>query len=177
MSVIRTELVQKAAIFALAAHGAIGQRRKHVDEPYYNHVERVAATCGLSMRCNWRMTCVAFLHDTIEDTKITAKDLRLVFPEEVVEDVIALTKPDVTTGLRAYRAAHYRAQVSQASFEARCVKLADMIDNLSSILKHDPSFARVYAPECEAMLMCLSGTDPVLELILRDKLRVQMEVS
>lgn len=170
MSVTREENIRLAATFALAAHGAIDHRRKHIDEPYFNHLERVAATVGLSMRCNARMTIVAFLHDVVEDTKITAQTLRRTFDDQVIADVLALTKPHVSLGTRRWRSDFYRAQVAQASFEARCVKLADMIDNLPSIAAHDPEFAKVYTPECEQMLIALEGTDPVLELIARSKI-------
>lgn len=173
MSVTHQEKVTIAACFAFAAHTATGKKRRHSGLPYYSHVEAVAATVGLSMHCNARMTQVAFLHDILEDTQITETDLARVFDAEVVTDVMALTEPSVGQHAnRNLRKMKYREQLAKASREARCVKLADQIDNLPSIAEHEPSFLAVYLGESAELLVALAGrTDPILEMILESKIR------
>ncbi|MFC2753139.1 MAG: guanosine-3',5'-bis(diphosphate) 3'-pyrophosphohydrolase [Cardiobacterium sp.] len=67
---------------------------------------------------------VAVLHDILEDTPLTADDLRVAgFSEAIVEAVLALTcKADESRITAAYRAA--------SNPLARVVKLADVAENL-----------------------------------------------
>jgi (p)ppGpp synthase/HD superfamily hydrolase len=72
---------------AKAAHR--GDFRKDGKTPYFEHVKEVASRVS-----GWDVKTVAILHDTIEDTVITAEDLRSVgFPKRIVDAVKALTKP------------------------------------------------------------------------------------
>ena len=45
---------------------------------------------------------------------------------------------------------------------AKTIKLADVIDNTSSIVKHDPHFARLYLNEIEALLEVIWQGHPAL---------------
>ena len=72
---------------------------KHADQydklgdPYVEHLRRVAQR----LRTDTEKT-VAWLHDILEDTDMTADDLAAAgFPDEVVEAVIALTKREGET--------------------------------------------------------------------------------
>lgn len=72
---------------AKAAHR--GDFRKDGKTPYFEHVKEVASRVS-----GWDVKTVAILHDTIEDTVITAEDLLSVgFPKRIVDAVKALTKP------------------------------------------------------------------------------------
>lgn len=74
----------------IAAKQHAGQLDQH-DMPYILHVLRVM------MRAKtMRGKCIAALHDTVEDTKITAKDLRKagVF-DDIISGVLLLTRNDV----------------------------------------------------------------------------------
>ena len=67
-------------------------------------------------------TCVALLHDVVEDTSVTLADLAQVFPAEVVEAVALLThQPDTD----------YFAYVQKIGTNplAKAVKLADLTHN------------------------------------------------
>lgn len=80
-------MVAKAFTVARLAHQ--GQKDK-AGAPYILHPVRVAIACKGSVR-----KTVALLHDVIEDTDITEKDLLdKGFPEEVVTAVVRLTCGD-----------------------------------------------------------------------------------
>lgn len=152
-----------AEIFARAAHA--GQVRKYTGVPYWHHCRNVAALVenktSFEMEDYEDAVNAAWLHDTIEDTKITAADIAAVFGERVASIVVELT--DDTTGKnRAARKAIDRARLSAATDIAQTVKCADLIDNTRSIVEHDPTFARVYLAEKRALLDVLSEADPLL---------------
>lgn len=65
-------------------------------------------------------------------------------------------------GRRAERKALDRAHLAGAPDEAQTIKCADLIDNTSSIVAHDPAFARVYLEEKRALLEVLTRADPTL---------------
>jgi (p)ppGpp synthase/HD superfamily hydrolase len=92
--------------------------------PHFEHVLRVADAVDGSEE-----TAVAFLHDVLEDTPVTAEDLRdLGVPPDVVEAVELLTRSD-SMSYQSYieRIAHGTSRAAQL---ARAVKLADLSDNL-----------------------------------------------
>lgn len=103
----------------IAREAHAGQTDKS-GQPYIGHPLRVmAALRGEHERM------AAVLHDVIEDTPITADDLRAAgCPEEVVVAVIALSKAD------GEAQDDYLARVA-ANPMARTVKLADIADNSS----------------------------------------------
>ena len=58
-----------------------------------------------------------------------------------------------------------RDHSASASADAQTVKLADLISNSKSIVKHDPNFARVYIKEKEALLQVLDKGNSRLHAI------------
>lgn len=96
--------VEAARLFATAAHGAIGQRRKYLNTPYIEHPAAVAALVGRHCAGDPAMVAAAWLHDVLEDTQVTAQTLRDNFGQEVTALVLALSDlegPEV--GNRAVR--------------------------------------------------------------------------
>lgn len=85
---LKGEKMYKLA-YALAQKAHAGQTRKDKKTPYFEHVKEVASRVS-----GWDLKTVAILHDTIEDTKVTAQSLLDEgFPEQIVAAVVALTKP------------------------------------------------------------------------------------
>ncbi len=85
---LKGEKMYKRA-YALAQKAHAGQTRKDKKTPYFEHVKEVASRVS-----GWDLKTVAILHDTIEDTKVTAQSLLDEgFPEQIVAAVEALTKP------------------------------------------------------------------------------------
>lgn len=155
-------LIDRALMFARAAHEAKDQRRKYTGEPYIVHPMAVA-TIVASVPHTDDMVAAALLHDTVEDTHVTLEDIESEFGEEVAELVFWLTdisKP--TDGNRSVRKALDRAHIGQAAMAAKTIKLADLIDNTKSIVSNDPAFARVYLREKAALLEVLRDGDPLL---------------
>lgn len=156
-------ILEKARVFATAAHTAINQRRKYTNEPYINHPARVAYTVAAVPGSTVEMVAAAWLHDTVEDTAITHEDLVSEFGAATASLVRQVT--DVSIGLngnRAYRKALDSLHLFDASAEAQTIKLADIIDNTESILEHDPKFARVYCKEISTLLDLMHKGDPRL---------------
>jgi (p)ppGpp synthase/HD superfamily hydrolase len=112
--------LEDAICLACEAHG--GQKYPSPQgEPYVLHLLRVMlAVEGESSRM------AAVLHDILEDTPVTATDLReRGIPERVVDAVRALTHLDSTT---------YESYIETVDGDdlAREVKLADLADNLAN---------------------------------------------
>lgn len=151
-----TSLVYKAQVFATAAHGAVGQVRKYTGEPYIVHPAEVVGILRTAGVTDQYMLAAAWLHDVVEDTHLTQRDLLTVFGPVVCILVNQLTDqygPEV--GNRAHRKALECERTRLAHPEAKSVKLADLISNTRSIVEHDPRFARTYLKEKAALLEVL----------------------
>lgn len=72
---------------------------------------------------------IAVLHDVIEDTNVTAVELRSIFGDEVTKGVLALTKNE-TLPTKAERMKDSLDRINQQVVEVGIVKLADRITNL-----------------------------------------------
>lgn len=154
--------VERARVFATAAHAAVGQVRKYTFEPYIVHPTEVASIVATVPHTD-EMLAAAYLHDTVEDTGVTIADIRAEFGEEVAELVGWLTdvsKPE--QGNRAVRKAIDREHTAMAPAGAQTVKLADLIANTRSIVKHDAAFAKTYLAEKRLLLEVLTRGDAVL---------------
>ena len=155
-------MVERARVFATAAHAAVGQKRKYTFEPYIVHPTEVASIVATVPHTN-EMLAAAYLHDTEEDTCVTNEDIAREFGAEVAELVGWLTdvsKPE--DGNRAVRKAIDREHTAQAPAEAQTVKLADLIANSRSIMAHDPAFAKTYLEEKRMLLEVLTRGDATL---------------
>jgi len=76
---------------------------------------------------------VAMLHDVLEDSETEEELLRDLFPSDVVDDVVMLTRaPAETIDLSATYAAYIDRIATQGSRIAREVKLADIQDHLAA---------------------------------------------
>ena len=111
---IYTELTIKAMNLAYNAHH--GQFDKG-GVPYIFHPIHLAEQMDDEVS-----TCVALLHDTVEDTAVTLEDLASIFPQEIVEAVDLLTHRDGVEYFDYVRAI-------KANPVAVKVKLADLAHN------------------------------------------------
>ena len=110
-----TDLTKKALVISFNAH------KEQVDKsgmPYVYHPYRIAE----QMEDEYS-TCVALLHDVVEDTDITLEDLKdKGFPKEVLEAVALMTHDDETPYFE------YIKRIKTNPI-ATAVKLADLQDN------------------------------------------------
>ncbi len=149
-------LIERASHLAVDAHE--GQTRKYTGDPYVEHCRAVALIC-LRHRLPDHILAAAWLHDTVEDTDITLDDLAKAFPPETVAAVAYMT--DQCPGKnRAERKAAECARLATGTPEQQSLKLADLIDNIASIVEHDPKFAVTYLAEKRALLDALTGAWP-----------------
>lgn len=81
----KPRLLEKAALICVTKHA--GQRDK-MGQAYFQHPMRVAMRCQTD-----EQKMVALLHDTIEDTDVTAEYLLAEgFPQSVVDGILSVTK-------------------------------------------------------------------------------------
>ena len=114
------ELYDLALRIAIRAHE--GQKDKSGRE-YVMHPIRVAERCK-----DPKAKIVALLHDTIEDTDVTAEYLRSQgFPEEIIEGVLSVTKQEGEEGEENYEDFVLRAAQNPLGKE---VKQADLEGNM-----------------------------------------------
>lgn len=155
-------IVERARVFATAAHAAVGQLRKYTFEPYIVHPAEVASIVSTVPHTE-AMLAAAWLHDTVEDTGVTIEVIRAEFGTEVAELVGWLTdvsRPEA--GNRAHRKALDRAHTASSPADAQTVKLADLIANTRSIMAHDESFAKIYLEEKRLLLAVMNKGDATL---------------
>lgn len=127
-------LVVRAAEFAARAHAR--HRRKDVDEtPYINHLAHVArllAEAGYDAE----LVAAGYLHDTIEDVRVTYEELLAEFGQDIADLVLAVTD-DKSLRWQMRK----QAQVDHAAGSPPRVvalKLADKISNLYSLRDTPP---------------------------------------
>ena len=157
---IFTNLTKQAKFFAHRAHDAIGQKRKYSGEPYWVHVDEVAAIVAEHGGSELAIAA-AFLHDTVEDTGVKLNEIMLRFGIPVGRLVEELTDVYVHEAYpklkRDERKARERDRLSKISDEAKLIKVIDLISNTKSIVEHDPEFAVTYLKE-KALLLPLIAT-------------------
>lgn len=148
-------------LFAIKWHGK--QKRKYTGYPYWTHLLYVAYTV-------YRITkdeisaIVGIFHDILEDTECTHKDLDRFLNEfyaphavkKIIKGVEHLTDeytrisyPELNRKKRKELEAERLGTVPNW---IKTIKLADLIDNSKSIVKHDKDFAVVYLKEKEEVL-------------------------
>ncbi|HVF24607.1 MAG TPA: bifunctional (p)ppGpp synthetase/guanosine-3',5'-bis(diphosphate) 3'-pyrophosphohydrolase, partial [Anaerolineales bacterium] len=92
------ELIQRAYRVAGEAHR---EQKRHSGEPYINHCLAVASILA-DLRVPADVVAAGLLHDTVEDTTVTLKDLKRDFNDDIaslVDGVTKLTKlPRVSRG-------------------------------------------------------------------------------
>jgi (p)ppGpp synthase/HD superfamily hydrolase len=129
---LKGEKMYKRA-YALAQNAHAGQTRKDKKTPYFEHVKEVASRVS-----GWDLKTVAILHDTIEDTKVTALSLLDEgFPKQIVDAVVALTKPK--------NCKNYLAEVRRKILPnklARVVKISDNYANMRDRVSEWPKSAK-----------------------------------
>ena len=80
--------------------------------------------------------CAAILHDTIEDTETTVEELQEHFGEKITSIVLEVTDDkSLEKSVRKQKQVEHAASISH---EAKLVKLADKIANITDIINTPP---------------------------------------
>jgi (p)ppGpp synthase/HD superfamily hydrolase len=151
--------IEKAMIFAQAAHA--GQIRKFSKLPYFLHLQSVANMVQCFETAP-EMVTIAYLHDTLEDTDVEFEDLAKEFGLYIANGVQALTNEEKSFGTRAQRKAADNARLSFINGQLQSIKLADILDNVPSMLASDPEFGKKYLLEKIETVSLLDKAHPVL---------------
>lgn len=144
--------------FAACAHR--NQVRKYTGEPYVNHCIAVALIVH-KYGGDTASICAALLHDVVEDTDVEPQEIRKVFGNETANLVMEVTDIAIHGG-RAWRKKLDREHFAKSSPRGATIKLADLINNTSSIVEYDKNFARVYLEEKALLLDVLKHGNPQL---------------
>lgn len=113
----------------------------------------------------------ALLHDVIEDTDITYKDVLDFFGEKVAKGVLALTKNEDLPSKQAQMQDSLNRIIEQGA-EIRVVKMADRIQNLQA----PPHYWKLekkqsYLEEAKMLLNTLKGVNDFIENRLAEKIK------
>src|SRR5260370_23030838 len=135
-----TETVRRileAARFASEKH-ARQKRKGNAAEPYINHLIEVAELIAISSDIlDTDLIVAGLLHDTIEDTDVTAGELEQGFGSDVACLVVEAT--DDKSLPKETRKALQVETASHKSTRAQTLKLADKVSNLRSLLTSPPA--------------------------------------
>ncbi len=172
------KMIEKAYFFAEDAHK---NQKRASGEDYFTHPFNVAQILiGLSMDANTIMA--AFLHDVLEDTPVSAGDIKKEFNEEVltlVEGVTKLDKIEFKSHEEEQAENFKKIFVSMAKdIRVIIIKLADRLHNMRSLnflsyerqLRMANETLEIFAPlagrlgisniKCELEDLCLKYIDP-----------------
>ncbi len=133
MDAAEEAMLARAFEFARTAHA--GQCRKS-GEPFIIHPIEVGIILA-DLRMDAETICAALLHDTVEDTKVTAEEVERAFNPQVralVEGVTKITRIEVES-LTDEQAATIRKMFVAMSKDIRVIviKLADRLHNMRTL--------------------------------------------
>lgn len=135
-------MIEEARTYAIRAHGD----QRYGDYPYSVHLDEVAKICSQYQE---QAQVIAYLHDVVEDTDRTEKEIEREFGSLVARCVSILSdEPGETRKER--KAATYKkmALVQGEEALALLVKAADRLANLrASIHSQDKKFLNMYKSE------------------------------
>jgi (p)ppGpp synthase/HD superfamily hydrolase len=127
------DLIDKAIKVSAKAHH--NQFRKGTDLPYISHPYAVGM---LLMRhdASEEEIAAGILHDTVEDTSLTLKDIEDQFGEKVARIVEGCSEPNKDLSWEE-RKEHTIEYLKTAPFDIRQVTCADKLHNVSSMRKNE----------------------------------------
>ena len=141
--------------FEMAADSHKEQRRKS-GEPYILHPIAVAHICAEEIGLGPTAIIGALLHDVVEDTDVSVKDIREKFGDKIGVIVDGLTKLDNIYDLKLPQAENFKKILMTLSQDVRVclIKLADRLHNMRTLesmpthkqLKIASETSYVYAP-------------------------------
>jgi hypothetical protein len=168
-----TEQQEKFLEFVKEQHST--QVRKYTGEPYWTHPLAVAELVDEYKSDSFSngdlfTIEISLGHDLLEDTSCTVETLRkklseIGYPYLNAEIIVSgirhltdtYTKEAYPKLNRAKRKAMEAERLGEIPSNCQTVKYADLIENLSSIVEHDKSFAVTYLQEKKELLKNMRG--------------------
>jgi (p)ppGpp synthase/HD superfamily hydrolase len=162
-------MLQHAINFATLCHN--NQKRKYTNEPYIVHPLAVSYLIKEDYTFTGSVLdtamCIAILHDTFEDSIITEDCLLDNFGPVITSGILDLTNrytknnyPDFN---RIQRKSAEAGRLAETSSMIQTIKLADLIDNIRSIVEFDKGFAKIYLEEKKFLLNVLRKASPYMK--------------
>ena len=131
-----TSILDKAIVFAVKAHQ--GVERKGKGFPYIVHPME-AVSIAATMTSDQELLAAAALHDTMEDTSVTFRELEREFGKRVAELVEAESDVEFAgkTREQSWRLRKEEAidRLSTAANDVKIVALADKLSNIRAIYR------------------------------------------
>lgn len=125
--------IRKAFNFAVEAHK--GMRRRS-GEPYIMHPLEVALISARDIGLGTKAIISSLIHDVVEDTDYTLKDIELMFGKKIARIIDGLTKiSDVFDKTSSLQAENFRKILLTLSDDVRVIliKLADRLHNMRTL--------------------------------------------
>jgi (p)ppGpp synthase/HD superfamily hydrolase len=175
--------IQKAWLLATKLHEGqkYGGSKVGEDVDYINHIGSVvfevmnALPHENEINVDLAVLC-AILHDSVEDTSFTYKDVEVNFGKIVADGVMALTKNDELKGGKRIKMEDSLKRIKQQSKEIWMVKLADRVVNLSSVPHYwNLEKKKAYQEEGRLILENLQGASLFLANRLEEKIKAYSE--
>ena len=161
-------LLNKAYVYAMQKHG---EQKRASGDPYFSHPLEVAAILT-DLHLDEETIAVALLHDTIEDTDATRREIDETFGEKIghlVEGLTKLKRLDLVSP-EAKQAENLRRLLLAISDDIRVllVKLADRLHNMRTLGAMRPEKCQRIATETMEIYAPLAGRMGMQDL--RDEL-------
>lgn len=123
--------------FAREAHKE--QKRKS-GEPYILHPISVALIAAEELKLDTNSVTASFLHDVVEDTSYTMKDIRERFGEDVAFLVNTVTKQKKESYKTSKQVDNYKQLLASMQYDIRAlmVKIADRLHNMRTLSSMRP---------------------------------------
>ena len=133
---IDTELFDRAARYAIDAHG--GTERRGKGFPYVIHCFEAAAIAA-TLTNDPELLAAAVLHDVIEDTDATEEDIRRLFGDRVARLVGSESDPELPelSGVDNWRARKIAVmeRLAGADRDTKIVAIGDKLSNMRAIAR------------------------------------------
>jgi len=161
-------LLNKAYVYAMQKHG---EQKRASGDPYFSHPLEVAAILT-DLHLDEETIAVALLHDTIEDTDATRREIDEVFGEKIghlVEGLTKIKRLDLVSQ-QAKQAENLRRLLLAISDDIRVllVKLSDRLHNMRTLGAMRPDKCKRIATETMEIYAPLAGRIGMQDL--RDEL-------
>ena len=123
-------IIERALMFAAIAHS--GQTRKgEPDKPYIVHPIAVAQIL-MEYGADNNVIAAGYLHDVVEDTNFSIKDIKKHFGDDIADLVECATEPDKSKSWEE-RKIHTIDTIRDLSLRKKLVIIADKINNAENL--------------------------------------------
>jgi (p)ppGpp synthase/HD superfamily hydrolase len=152
--------------FAKEKHG----KQLYGNKPYINHLYETV-DIAIKSGCSSKILVACALHDTIEDTTATKKEISKLFGEEIAEIVDCVS--DSEEGTRREKKIKVYAKI-KGNNDALTVKLCDRIANVKSSIKNNKKKLKMY--QLEHQSFCDSLYDIQHPSIIQDLFNILIDL-